>query len=563
MSGLSGTSPFTLDPHFFHYPSLVIYLNLATLELVRLSLAITGQASSAAAVRSLYLSDPSVFYLAARALTAILGALIVLPVYRIGRDAGGRAAGSLAALLVALNPYLISKSQMVDVDVPMTLFVTLCLAQSVSIVRERGPLGLRTTLLAGATTGLAASAKYPGALAMIPLIVAIAWRTKSMGVFMRQVLLGAIAALSVFLLTSPFLILDRAQAARDLGAERAHLRLGHFGSESGSTWSFYLGAWFKTLMGWVPGVLAAIGIAMIALWRRVPWAVVSAACVAAFWLAIVGWALKADRYLLPVVPAASVFAAAATWLAIRKTSRRSLAVGVLALAWIATDIPRWREAYARQGRDPAQEARRWIEENLPEESMIVSEAYGPQVYSPLTALHAQDESTPRRYWLVPVPMFQVEPERSAPYYDARLYADADAWVVTGAVSSRYRREPERFPNQNAFYEWLEKSWTESARFESPSGAGSEIVIYRNPTRGGPFGSRVTPPPAPTEMMRASGGEGGESTFYFNLGGNYYEFGHPREAAACFEVALAFPTINGGVTRERLAGALAMTQSPHP
>jgi hypothetical protein len=65
------------------------------------------------------------------------------------------------------------------------------------------------------------------------------------------------------------------------------------------------------------------------------------------------------------------------------------------------------------------------------------------------------------------------------------------------------------------------------------------------------------------MMRASAGEGGESTFYFNLGGNYLEYGHPREAAACFETALAFPTISGGVTRERLAGALELARSARP
>src|SRR5262249_52617872 len=234
----------------------------------------------------------------------------------------------------------------------------------------------------------------------------------------------------------------------DLGAERAHLRLGHFGSESGSAWSFYFAVWFKTLLGWVPGALAGVGIIVLAIWRRIPWAIVCAACIAAFWLAIVGWALKADRYLLPVVPAASVFAAAIAWLALRKRSWAFPGVAVAVIVWIATDVPRWNEAFARQGSDPTQEAKRWIEENLPEESMVVAEAYGPELYSPLTALRPEEGRTPRRYWLVPVPMFQVGPERSAAYYDPRLYAEADAWVVTGAVSSCYRREPERFPNQN-------------------------------------------------------------------------------------------------------------------
>ncbi|HEV8480252.1 MAG TPA: glycosyltransferase family 39 protein [Candidatus Eisenbacteria bacterium] len=566
MSGLSGTGGFTLDPHFFRYPTLVIYLNLAVLGLVRVCLAIIGQATNAAAARALYLSDPSVFFLAARSLTAVLGALIVLPVYRMARVAGGHTVGVVAAALVALNPFLISKSQMVDVDVPMTLLVTLCLAQSVAIAYGPQPPRTRATLLAGATAGLAASAKYPGALVMLPLIMAIAWRTKSIRATVLHASFAMVAALCAFALTSPFVFLDGSQASRDMGAESAHLRLGHFGSEGGAAWSFYLAAWFKTLLGWLPGAFAAIGIVVFALWRRLHWAVICAVLVATFWLAIVGWALKADRYLLPVVPAASVFAAALACLALQRLPRKSWAMagaGLLALVWVATDAPRWHDAFARQGVNPSEEAKRWIEENLPEESMVVVEAYGPQLYSPLTALRAEDTrdgKTPRRYWLVPVPMFQVEPERAAVYYDPALYNEADAWVVVGAVAGRYRREPGRFPNQNAFYAWLERTWTEAARFEA-NGAGSEIVIYRNPNRTTPFGSRVAPPPAPTDMMRASGGAGGEATFYFNLGGNYLEYGHPKEAAACFETALSFPTISGGVTRERLEGALAMTRSP--
>jgi hypothetical protein len=65
------------------------------------------------------------------------------------------------------------------------------------------------------------------------------------------------------------------------------------------------------------------------------------------------------------------------------------------------------------------------------------------------------------------------------------------------------------------------------------------------------------------MMRDGGGIEGESTFYFNLGGNYYGFGHAKEAAECFETALSFSAITGGVTRERLSSALALARSGSP
>jgi 4-amino-4-deoxy-L-arabinose transferase-like glycosyltransferase len=572
MSGLSGTGPFTLNPHFFWYPTLYIYLNLGLLEFVRLYLLVTGQASGAPAIRTLYLTDPTSFYLAARSMTACLGALLVLPVYLLGRRAGGRSVAAAGAILVACNPALVSKSQMVDVDIPLALLVTVSLAQSVWLATREELPKIHSWILAGATVGLAASMKYPGVLALIPLLVAIALRARSLSGFLSRALLACLGAAVAFALTSPFVILDASEALRDLGAERVLLELGHFGSERGAAWAFYFVAWFRKLMGWLPGVLALLGIGWFAVGLRPRWAVISGAWIAGFFLAISGWALKADRYLLPVVPAATVFAAAAAgaiFARMRNQTRASLATALVVLVCLVTDLPRWQVALARQEMDPAQAAAIWIEENLPEGSMVVTESYGPRVYSPLTAPTAEEVQrvgrgeAVKRFWLVPVPMFQVEPERAAVYYDPRLYSEADAWVTTGAVRSRYQHEPERFPNQNEFYRWLETHWTEAARFEPPGGAGSEVILFRNPDRSEPFALRVTPPPPPTEMMRAGVGIEGESTFYFNLGGNYYGFGHTKEAAECFETALSFPKITGGVTPERLSSALSLARSGSP
>jgi hypothetical protein len=193
--------------------------------------------------------------------------------------------------------------------------------------------------------------------------------------------------------------------------------------------------------------------------------------------------------------------------------------------------------------------------------MIVLEAYGPDVPGPLKFMSAgvgrvgsgAAEGGMPYYWTMPIPMFQVEPERSAVYYDPRLYTQADAWVVTGAVRDRYRADRARFPAQNAFYDWLASHWKEAARIRLATGGGSEIVIYRNPDQGVPFLLRVGSPPAPTRFMIETGGADGEAAFYRNLGMNYIGFGHFAEAAESFELALRFPESSGATRAQNLRG----------
>ena len=62
MWGLDGR-PATLNPGFFHYPSLVVYLQYAVLGLVRAVLFVTGVAPNPDALRALYAHDPTVFVL--------------------------------------------------------------------------------------------------------------------------------------------------------------------------------------------------------------------------------------------------------------------------------------------------------------------------------------------------------------------------------------------------------------------------------------------------------------------------------------------------------------------
>ncbi len=58
-----------------------------------------------------------------RLLGVLIGALAVLPTYGIGRRLGGDRAGAIAALLLALNPFLIWYSQEARMFMPATTFL--------------------------------------------------------------------------------------------------------------------------------------------------------------------------------------------------------------------------------------------------------------------------------------------------------------------------------------------------------------------------------------------------------------------------------------------------------
>lgn len=553
-----------LNPHFFRYPSLVFYLEFIVVGILRVVLDIAGVVRDDAQFRALFARDPTVFYLAGRGVIAALGALTVWPAWSLARRVGGTAAGILAGVWTALSPVLIARSQGIEVDVPLACFTTFALALIIGDGRFDQPQSTRRVVLCGVVVGLAAATKYPGALALLPLLLAIAMRARGLPrrFLIRQSAIAMIAAALAFLMTSPFVLLDARAALAGIEAERVHLRLGHFGGSTGPAAWFYAGAWLDRLLGWLPGLAAIVGIAVFAFVRRRAWALVGASLVVALTVLVSPWETRHERYLLAIVPLGFVFAACALAPLLERVRGRA-ARGALfvALCGVGLALPTrpWLELRHRLGPDTRTEARHWIETHLAPGSFLVIEPYGPNPPSPIGGQTVPASTPPEvkdhLYWVVPMPMFQVGPERSATSYDPRLFVQADAWIVSGAVSERYRADPGRFPVQNAFYDWLEASWPIAARFAPGSGSGPEIVVHRNPAHEVPFADRVTRPVPPTEFMKRTGGNGGEATLYMGLGVNYLAFGYPREAAACFRMALSFPHATGGATREQLEGLL--------
>jgi len=564
-----------LNPHWFRYPGLTLDLQFLGQGALYLFLRATGAVHSTVDFRILQQVDKTPFYLVGRSITAVLGALTVLPVYALARRVAGTGAAIAAALLVALSPALVAKSQVIEVDVPLTLFVAWGLLAAVDLASG---LTRRRAIVMGIVTGLAATAKYPGmVLAASGLLGVVLGARAAQGPRAREAKrarriawpaaagTSALAFLATAFATSPYLFLDSRSALADLAVEREHMRLGHFGSDLGSTWLTYVRDWFTATAGWPLALASLAGLVVFLGMRRRAWAMVLGAFVVAYAALVSSFAMKADRYLLPLIPAACVFAAAlVAELCARARTRWAMAGATAVLALPALLALPSHVASLRP--DTRTLARTWFEANVPAGAFVACEQYGPPLPSPLE-LQAVDRDLmpvleqrgyrPTVYAVISVPLFQVDPGRSSAFYDPALYRVADAFVVTSAVRDRYRAEPARFAAQLALYDSLASSWPVWQRFPANGGPGPEIVVYRNPSQSTVFAQR-RPTPGDPPMLRPGTATGGEAYFYYNVGLNYELFGFAGSAFAAYVQGIrssASDPASATACAERAAGVL--------
>ncbi len=142
------------NPHFFRYPSLMMYLLAGIYKSVDAVQAEVPLAS---------------LYLAGRLFSAAAGTLTVLIVLAWGWLTWGRWAALVGAGLLALTASPLLHAHYATVDTLMVLWATLTLfLVSLALTRQKA----NWLYLAALTTGLAAGTKYNAALLLLPLLLA-------------------------------------------------------------------------------------------------------------------------------------------------------------------------------------------------------------------------------------------------------------------------------------------------------------------------------------------------------------------------------------------------------
>lgn len=183
----------TLNPHSFVYGGLHYYLTLGiTLPSYLVSTVFTSD----------QLVHKTVVYIAARSVTALLGAGCVLLTFLLGRVLFNVTSGLIAALCLALTMGFVNIAHFATVDIPMLFWMLLSFVMAALVLR-RGDR--RFYVAAGLCAGLAAATKYVGGVALLSLVAAYLLqpgRRDHVGL-----LWGALASAAAFVAGNPSLLL--------------------------------------------------------------------------------------------------------------------------------------------------------------------------------------------------------------------------------------------------------------------------------------------------------------------------------------------------------------------
>jgi 4-amino-4-deoxy-L-arabinose transferase-like glycosyltransferase len=365
----------SLHPHFFDYPGLSLYVQLAVSIARFIAGAIGGEWYTLAQATS------GSFYLWGRAVTAMFGVVTVLVVYQIGMRWGARHA-LLAAGLMAVLPLHVRYSHFVLTDTPLTFFVALTFLLSLA-AHERGTLG--SFAAAGASAGLAAATKYNGGTALIMPVIAC-WMTVPLPPGRLKTMLATVAASGLaFLLLAPYTILDL-PGFLDSFARLAHqYRAATIGE---SLWVLYFKYLVRHAFGWPATLLAfgGMGLGFVRLVRgpgRVRW-MLAVVFPVVYYAMLTTQKIVFARYLLPLTPSVCLLAAIGVVSGVSLLRRyeipRAPRTALIAALTIAALLPPMLIA-VRGDRDMARantidQAYSWILQNIPAGSSIVLERRG-------------------------------------------------------------------------------------------------------------------------------------------------------------------------------------------
>lgn len=311
------------NPHFFNYPTLHMYALHLVYRAAYLGGRLTGSFESLAQFLSLWSSDVTFFLLISRSLSALLGTVTVLVAYATGSKLLGPPAGLLGAFYVSLSFLAARESHFGVTDTAMTLLVLLSCHFLVRSYREGRE---RDFMFAAVLAGLAMGTKYNALLLCAPALAVVVaahrrqGRSASYRDSARRLAVFVGTCVAVFLIVTPYALLDHRKFVADFLFETEHLRTYH-GVDVGRGWWWHATFSLPQAVG-APLLVAAV-LGLGALGRRDPgMAVILCAFPLAYYLAMGSGGTVFIRHMLPVVPFVGLAAAVATVALARGLARR-------------------------------------------------------------------------------------------------------------------------------------------------------------------------------------------------------------------------------------------------
>lgn len=287
----------TLDPGWYRYPSLLIWVQAPIQELSRRLVGTDGMTSGVSdwIWTGRWLG---------RLVVTCLGVAAVWLVGSGARRALGERVALFAAAMLALSPLHLRHSQFVTTDVPASLAAAAvllwCLRAATSTDESAGKVR-RNLCVAAALSGVAAATKYnAGLVVAAPLLTWVAWRPREAG---RALLACGLASAAAFVAFFPFVFTDFAAVLADIGFEARHYAQGgHVGFDTGFGPAVLGRALVVDALGGIGALGAAVGTVVLVRARNRPLAAALLGFPILYFAFLSSMRVHIDRNLMPLLP---------------------------------------------------------------------------------------------------------------------------------------------------------------------------------------------------------------------------------------------------------------------
>ena len=375
-----------LNPHFFLHPSLYLYLCfLADVASIAGGVAagifkVPGEAWQP------YRRDPTVFFIIARGVSAVLGSLTIPLTYFAGKKVWDRNVGLLGAFFLTFSFLHVQYSQIGNMDTSLTFFVMLAFVLAL-LAYERGEL--RYFVLSGLACGLAASTKYQGYETLMwgPVAcVLLAVRQGSYPVrelFGKKHLLFLACFLAGFTVGTPYWILGFGEFKRDFLWNWSYYKAfgkGQLGYEGNWNWWYYLTGPLAYGLGqpleWA-GIAGLVFLLVRSTANRLLFAVFPV-----IYFIVAGFSrIRTSRYMIPEIPflcLAAAYLLVSVFLRQKAETKKTVPVG-LWLTGLLIAAPSLlsclRYDYLRMQTDTRVLAGDWVRSHLPASGQFLQTGY--------------------------------------------------------------------------------------------------------------------------------------------------------------------------------------------
>ncbi|NQT94900.1 MAG: glycosyltransferase family 39 protein [Candidatus Omnitrophica bacterium] len=353
-----------LNPHFFIVPPFTSYILFFFYGIYFLLLNLLGVLKGTEAFAISFFRDPTPFYLIGRFLIGLLPSIFnIYLVYKLALKFFSKNAALYSALIMALSFLNVINGHYIYTDNLLVMFVLLSYISIANIIKNPTRLNY---LLVALLSGIAIATKYNAAILVVPLLIAhtIVAKEDKRKLFSTNLFIFAGVMVLAFVICNPYSVLDWRFFLLTL---TGRIRASYIG------WSHHIRYSLFEGLGIFPTLLGITGLFLV-LFKRFKEALFILSFPLIFYMHL---ALKSQhfaRYGLVLIPFLSVGAGFLLfdylYPKLRSKMKQSVLLAVSIIIIIPTASKSIKADLLFSRPDTREEAKAWIEQNLPASSKI-------------------------------------------------------------------------------------------------------------------------------------------------------------------------------------------------